>query len=260
MLMTAILTLQVFVPALRMKSQLVSAIDPSIEAQILNSTVQIRLFAPLPCPQTDDVPANCGGQYVMAQGLGSMVLWDEVKVIVTHNHWGDMLKDAEYVQIHDAQGNLIMKMWMDEFTNLIRYNDPGTLVLNAPAGLAIVPAGLGDDQNVVPGEIVNLVHQDPVNPGRVNVLQARVVTFKEYHGQPVVKLAILDNVMIIPGDSGGGIWLNGELIGNMWASFINTIKLPGSMETSLAAPLPSFYIQAAEVAPVDSQLPCCDLV
>ncbi len=254
MIMTAILTLQVFVPALGAKSQPVTPIDPSIKAQILNSTVQIRLFAPLPCPQTDGVQANCGGQYVMAQGLGSMVLWDGATVIVTHNHWGDMLKDAEYLQFHDAQGNLIMKMWMDEFTSLIRYNDPGTLVLNVPAGLSIAPANLGSDQGLTAGDIVTLVHQDPINPDSLTLLQASVVTFKKYHGQAVVKLAIMDNVTIIPGDSGGGIWINGELVGNMWASFINTFKLPNSPETSLAAPLPIVDFRAAETDAAVSQL------
>jgi hypothetical protein len=60
----------------------------------------------------------------------------------------------------------------------------------------------------------------------------------------VVKLAILDDAILVPGDSGGGIWLNGKLVGNTWASFINTIKLPFSSNTSLAAPLPSLHLQA----------------
>jgi len=243
------LTVQVFAPLLGTKSQPVTPIDPMVEEYILRTTVQIRLFAPLPATQPDCGQAGCGDPcYVMAQGFGTMVLWEGATVIVTHNHWGDMLKDAQYVHILDAYGNLLLKLWMNEFASLIRYSDPGTLVLDAPAGLSLASADLGIDQSVAAGDIVTVVRQDPADSDRVDLLQARVLSFKQYHGLPVFKLAILGEGSLVPGDSGGGIWFHGELVGNTWASFIKPFKLPMLSETGFAAPLPPLYFQNGETA------------
>jgi hypothetical protein len=247
MIMTTILTLQVFVPAFVAKSQTIPALDPAIKGEVLNSTVQIIMYAPLPTNQPDDGQTDCRYKsYVMAKGFGTMVLWQGEKFIVTHNHWGEMLEDAEYVKIQDAYGNFLVKMGIDEFTSLIRYTDPGTLILDSPAGLPTTSADLGKDINMVTDDIVTVVRQDPVNPDQVDISQARVLRMKNYKGLTVVNLAILDDAMLVPGDSGGGIWMNGKLVGNTWASFINTIKLPLSLETSLAAPLPMAYFQDGE--------------
>ena len=262
MITTAILTLQVFVPALIAKSQPAHTFDPAIAAQILNSTVQISMYAPLPNEPLDGGQADGAHKsYVMANGFGSMVLWKGEAVIVTHNHWGEMLQDAEYVKIHDAYGNFLLKLERDEFTSLIRYSDPGTLVLDVPDGLTATSAELGEDLNMVRDDIVTLVRQRPDDPGQVEVLQGRVLRMKNYKGLAVIKLAILDDAMLVPGDSGGGIWLNGKLVGNTWASFINTIKLPLSADTSLAAPLPMAYFQGRAVASeVTSPLLTADLI
>jgi hypothetical protein len=249
MIAIAILTLQFFVPALVTKSKLVPAIDPTIKAEILNSTVQISMYAPLPADQSDEGHTDCGYKsYVMAKGFGTMVLWQGQSVIVTHNHWGKMLEDAEYVKIQDAYGNFMIKIAIDEFTSLIRYSDPGTLVLDMPAGIATTGAEFGFVNQMATDDIVYVVRQDPEDSEKADVLQARVLNMKDYKGLTVVKLAILDNAILVPGDSGGGIWMNGRLVGNTWASFINTIKLPLSSNTSLAAPLPSLHLQADEEA------------
>jgi len=236
----------VFTPS----SQPVGPIEPDVAKGILHNTVQIRLFAPLrECEQS-----GCGSQgYVMAQGLGSVVIWQGATLIVTHNHWGEMLADAEYIRILDAQGNQLRELGMEEFSNLILYRDPGTLVFAAPAGLPAA-ASLDKHIQVQIGDVVTLVHQAADDPDRVELLQARVVRNKNYKGQPVFKLALAGEGQIIPGDSGGGIWLNGALVGNMWSSYINTIKFPFSAEISLAAPLPSGYLQYTESARADSHL------
>ncbi len=231
-----ILALVVFCSGFLSPSQVVAAIEPEIAQTILNNTLQIRLFDPVAI----DGQANASNKaYVMAQGLGSLVSWQGASVIVTHNHWGEMLASAEYAHILDAQGNLLLKLGMAEFKNLVLYSDPGTLVLAAPAGL---PAAITVDEEVAPaaGDVVTLVHQSTTDPNQLDLLQAQVVKSHNYKGQIVYKLALVDDGQIIPGDSGGGIWLNGQLVGNMWASYFETVRLPFSAETSLAAPLPYF--------------------
>jgi len=242
------------------KAQPVEPIDPATEDSILSTTLQIKLFAPLPSTEIEAEGSEIlSKSYVMAKGLGTLVRWQGERVIVTHNHWGDMLKNAEYVTIHDAYNKLLVKLALNEFTSLIRYSDPGTLILAAPSGLPAEAAELGNDMTVVSGDILNVVRQNPDDPDQVEVVQARMIRIKDYKGQPVIKLAILDEVEIIPGDSGGGNWHEGKLVGNTWASFINTIKLPNSPETSLASPLPLSYLQASETAPADTLLQVASL-
>jgi hypothetical protein len=235
------------------KAEEVNPIDPIAEEYILDSTVQIKLFAPLPANEVGQTDYAIKS-YVMAKGLGTMVDLQGEIVIVTHNHWGDMLKDAEYVTIHDADGNQLIKLGMSNFTDLIRYSDPGTLVVDAPAGLPSNAAKVSEDTTMQPGEIIYVARQDLVNPDQVEVIQARMLRMRDYKGQSVYKLVILDNGVIVPGDSGGGNWSNGKLVGNTWASFLNTIKFPNSPETSLAAPLPVGYIQSTETTPVETQV------
>jgi hypothetical protein len=163
------------------------------------------------------------------------------------------------VTIHDAFNSLLVKLTLNEFTSLICYSDPGTLILAAPSGLSVTAANHGDDMIIESGDILNIVRQDPANPDQVEVVQARMLRMKDYKGQPVIKLALLDKVEIIPGDSGGGNWHQGELVGNTWASFINTIKLPNSPETSLAAPLPLSYLQASETLPTETPIQVASL-
>jgi hypothetical protein len=258
--LAGLVLVQVFSSVHQTKAQSVTPIDPATEEHILNSTIQIKLFAPLPDSETEAGQPDGGSKsYVMAKGLGTLVRWQGERVIVTHNHWGDMLKNAEYVTIHDADNKLLVKLALSEFTSLIRYSDPGTLILAAPSSLSAIAADLGDDMIVESGDILNVVRQDPHNSDQVEVVQARMIRMKDYKGQPVIKLAILDEVEIIPGDSGGGNWYEGKLVGNTWASFINTIKLPNSPETSLAAPLPMSYLQASETAPADTYLQVASL-
>ena len=228
----------------------VDPINPSIASQILNSTVQIRLFTPIEDAGISDGQAV----YVMSQGLGSLVEWQGVSVIVSHNHWGEMMDEAEYAQIMDANGDLICKLGLEALNNLILYSDPGTLILAAPAGLSATSTIADQNTTILADDVVTLVHQDPENIDRLVLLQARVVKLQDYKGQPVYKLALIDDIQIISGDSGGGIWSENVLVGNMWASYFDTIKLPFAAETSLAAPLPSIQLAMGDITAAVSLL------
>ncbi len=47
-------------------------------------------------------------------------------------------------------------------------------------------------------------------------LAAQVVAVGDDGQHSVMKLQSVDGQTVIPGDSGGGIWLGGVLVGNMW--------------------------------------------
>src|SRR5512147_1483255 len=67
-------------------------------AEILSATLQIEISLP--------IDAN-SDRFVRAKGLGSLV-WDgEETLLVTHNHWGDVLKEKALVAFYDTDGRLI---------------------------------------------------------------------------------------------------------------------------------------------------------
>src|SRR4030067_3038910 len=78
--------------------------DSTFKNQILETVVQIRAYALSPNSGLDDqgqVQINAGGdpervieiEYSVAKGLGTLVSTGNERVIVTHNHWGDMLAE-----------------------------------------------------------------------------------------------------------------------------------------------------------------------
>jgi len=200
-------------------AQTKTTIDPVIEAHILGTTLQIKLFAPKPGHQ----PATGARPYILAQGLGTLAIWHDEHVIVTHNHWGEMLTNAEFVQILDAQGQLELELSGADFRTLLRYQDAGTLIVTAPESLdpnhSANLAVIGDCRKVAAGEAVVFVHQALDGNSSVALLTAEMVDLTEYKGLAVFKVRSLNGQPIISGDSGGGMWHDGLLVGNMWGRF-----------------------------------------
>ena len=173
-----------------------TTIDPVIEAHILGTTLQIKLFAPKPGHQ----PATGARPYILAQGLGTLAIWHDEHVIVTHNHWGEMLTNAEFVQILDAQGQLELELSGADFRTLLRYQDAGTLIVTAPESLdpnhSANLAVIGDCRKVGAGEAVVFVHQALDGNSSVALLTAEIVDrlntkawqYSRYrpNGQPII--------------------------------------------------------------------------
>lgn len=197
--------------------QPIPAPNSQVEDELLERTVQIKMYSPLPAEEPMSKPESDPQQYLVTHGLGSLVVWQGKYVVVTHNHWGDGLNQAEYVQIYDWQDKLLRTMGKDKFMSLILYSDPGTLVIYDPTATWVSAGHLGDEQSVVAGDIVTIAHQDLVNPGKVDLMQAEVVGLQNSDGLTVLGVVVMDNGKIIGGDSGGGVWMDGELIGNTWA-------------------------------------------
>lgn len=84
------------------------------------------------------------------------------------------------------------------------------------------PGKLGDGEDVQPGDLVLVSYRRPGDRSKIDLLAAEVMAITSYKGLPVFKLRSLDGQAIQNGDSGGGIWLNGKLVGNMWATLAFT--------------------------------------
>lgn len=182
------------------------AVVPVDLEQIKQATVLIHM----------ELPTATG--VALGSGMGTLAQVQGENYLVTHNHWGELLQDMTIVGLRDADNHMIMPMYGSEFKSLIVYQDPGTLVLHAPAGLAeaLTPASLVCAADLQVGDIVQLVVLDAPIWGKAAIHDAAVEETRAYKGEPIFKLHRLDNQPIHPGDSGGGVWFAGKLVANNW--------------------------------------------
>jgi hypothetical protein len=155
--------------------------------------------------------------YTECRGLGTVIDINGENYLVTHNHWGDCLSNADLLELSDAWGNLLLSLSGAEWNSLHIYQDAGTLILKAPQGLRTVPASLGDGRQVAAGDKVYIVHQNPQTPAQLEIIAADVASLGGDFG-PLSWTMHVPGSIIVHGDSGGGIWAHGELVGNTWAT------------------------------------------
>jgi hypothetical protein len=170
------------------------------------------------------------------------------------------------VQFRNAAGDPLLEMDAVAFKNLIRYQDGGTMIVGrSPGGdrsdylsamisisqakynYRIVPAELGSGDPIKEGETLVIVRQGRNGSKAVELMAVSVESTGEQWGQLVYKLRSEAGGDIMPGDSGGGLWLGDRFVGNMWKSkytySVNWDSLELEQEwteTSYAAVLPDF--------------------
>jgi hypothetical protein len=230
------------------KAYAATSIDAATKQHILSATVRIVFYAPLldknGQPQIVKAKEQQEAQYVAFKskdGLGTMVNMNGETVIVTHDHWTfqDKLKMARF---YDAGGVLLEEMDSDEFHQLIRYRDGGTMILALPTQLE-APAVIGNARIVQPEDVVLIAYKTPKS-SRLDVLEMRVTNVYKHHGRNVFALVSPDGEVVNHGNSGGGVWYRGKLVGNMWGTIQKLLisKEQGnalkSTDRSIAAMLP----------------------
>jgi hypothetical protein len=104
-----------------------------------------------------------------------------------------------------------------EFRKLLRFEDAGTMALDAPTSIDLTPVSLGDSRKVTPGQVVLLARRQPGDTSKVEVIQATINAAEQYEARLPWRLETPNDPPMAPGDSGGGVWLDGQLVGNLWA-------------------------------------------
>jgi hypothetical protein len=220
---TKILPLVTVTPAAR--AQIV--LNEAEVEQALGSTVRILMFFP-----AGDTAGQSNGQAVslkLAMGMGTLVEGEGEPVIITHDHWGHPFSELMLVEFRSTSDELLLEMNGPAFAELVRYQDGGTLIFAAPQGLvsgqvtAPSPASPVAGAPAV-GDVVLVIRQRPDNQDLATVLAAEVSATGRREGNPVYELRSLDGQPIVPGDSGGGVFLNGRLVGNLWSTEMATGK------------------------------------
>jgi hypothetical protein len=198
---------------------------------ILSATIQISIF---PAAENSASSANSTGA-VYERGLATLVQRDSSFFLVSHDHWTN-LEQAGRVEFRDAASELLVELTGAEFNSLIRYQDQGTMLLTAPLQLhpqyqaLLASRSEGDSRRPVAavplrrvgavqvGQVVTIAYRSGEGRNQVALLPATIIEIANFDGKPSIRLQSLDGTPILPGDSGGGIWLDGELVGNMWLS------------------------------------------
>jgi hypothetical protein len=157
-------------------------------------------------------------------GIGTLIEHQGQAFLVTHNHWGEVLEsDTATVEFRDAHNRLIQPLFSSAFKELIVYQNPGTLVLRAiPALLEYAtPTKIVDASLLEPGALVRVAYRQLPERDAVAVLEAEIVKTGVFEGEPVYQIRCLEGQGLQKGDSGGGVWYNGSLIGNNWAVLVD---------------------------------------
>jgi len=110
------------------------------------------------------------------------------------------------------------------FAKQIIFQDAGTLVLRPPQELinVLVPVSMDAIPQIAAGETVDVVYRESPAREKAAIQQAVVEEIITYKGLPVYRLRGLDGQPIQPGDSGGGVWYKGALVGNNWATLMES--------------------------------------
>ena len=196
-------------------------IDPAARQQILEATVQITLFAPLldetGQPKLAEVNGQQLVQYVVGEGLGTLVSENGRDLIVTHDHW-TLLEDMTKATFTNVSGDLLLTATAVEFAQMIQYRDGGTMIL-ALTGNLPGTAVLSRSETIGQDDVLLLAYRQPETM-QVDVVPVLVEELKGYQERPSFYLHSLHDEAIVGGNSGGGLFANGKLVGNMWITLV----------------------------------------
>jgi len=205
----------------------------------MEATIQIIMF-PIDSDEVERIEA--GQERIITKcssGLGTLVNHKGEILLITHDHWR-CLDRLGKVQFRNAAGEQLYVLDGETFKDLIRYRDGGTLILGRSTGedrpdylsalvwssrkesvRLIVPAELGIGINAGIGETLMIVRQGRNGATSVDLIKASVESIEERWGQPAYELRSANGENIMPGDSGGGLWLGEYFVGTMWKSWLD---------------------------------------
>ena len=192
---------------------------PSLADQqrVLDASLQIVLQS-----------VDAAGNVDIARGVGTLVNLNGQRVLVTHNHWGHLLQQGATVTFWSAYGQLVHTMNSADFNTHTLYSDAGTLVLQPMVGLAAIQQTInaGSLTAVISGQDVWAVRQIAPNVRGLRLQSLTVDHHRTVEGLSAIQMRSQTAQPIIKGDSGGGLFINGSLVGNMWLTLTLTDGTP----------------------------------
>lgn len=208
-----------------------AAHDVASDEQILQATVIIRIKAQALDGEGQAITVPRNGRevpvYLTSGGLGTVVDGGRNRFIITHDHYAQLDAPVAEVSITDNSGTRIV-MDIRAFHRLIHYRNNSVIILDAPADL-LGGAPFADGETVQPDSIVQVVHRQK-NTDTLVVVPAIVERLTEYQGIPCFRVRNLNGELIEKGNSGGGVWYQGRLVGIIHRTITNTCASPATVE------------------------------
>lgn len=223
-----------------------TAVSPVLRQRLRYATVRIKMAAPARGRDGALIRLTDGVLHDTSAGLGTLVVEDGATWIITHAHWATPFDTLSTVTFSDWNNRELLTLSRQEFLQSVRYRDDGTLVLLAPWPLATKAAVRINRDPLTVRTRLHIVYQDPATR-TLDVIPMALEAERAFSGLPVWRLRSLERRSLAPGNSGGGVFLNGRLAGNIWLSSQWEVNLPRSdrpearrLNTffSTAAPLP----------------------
>jgi hypothetical protein len=162
----------------------------------------------------------------MEHSIGTIISGDRV---LTHNHFDPGNWSITDYILFTSNTGVETKVEKSKVND--QPKDAGTMVFQLPSGTSLggTPAPLGDPSTLSVDDTVQTVYYDD-GANRMDVLSTKIDRLGP-NGGGVLEARLADPSTIIdPGDSGGGMFKGGQLVGNTWS--IN--------ETTKGVRLPSF--------------------
>ncbi|MFO7664297.1 MAG: hypothetical protein R6X18_17125 [Chloroflexota bacterium] len=195
-----------------------AAIEPTAAPiePLVRATIKLQILAPYVDVHGNQIVVREDGRDTqlnsVSTGLGTLVNTRDGTYIVTHDHYAQLDASCANVEMTDYTGSEVL-LDIVSFRALIRYRNNGVLILDAPVGL---PKGVsaGNGEEVEPGAEVQIVHRD-ADTGRLSIVPAVVERWIDYQGIPSFRLRNLNGEVFRKGNSGGGVWYEGRLVGSI---------------------------------------------
>ena len=219
------------------------------DADILAMSVGITMIdRVIECPVDDhpEFPQDLStGQALGTVGLGTFIEGKADRpTILTHNHYFLNFEKVDTITILGYQNSPFAAVEMtNEVRNGIRPLDPGTLIIELPDEYNYLVDGakaakIGNPNQVVVGQRVQQVfsNYDPNLHAPAGVIETEIrkapFSFSDLARRGDVEVLELTNPngKLIEGDSGGGVFWNGQVIANAYLS---------DAQTNLAATIPT---------------------
>ena len=199
-------------------------IDEATRQTVLNATIKISFFAPKVDENGQQVVNMVDGErqvvYTGGTGLGTVVEQNGETIIVTHDHWKLIDNAQAIVELANAQGDLLVTMNGPEFGALIRHRDGGTTIVGMPASIAsqFTPASTDSASLVDNNGVLVIAYRN--QDDSVSVAATIVSDLNQVDGLDMVEMISVDGKIVYTGNSGGGVWADGQLVANMWATVL----------------------------------------
>ncbi|HSG18037.1 MAG TPA: hypothetical protein VLE70_17205 [Anaerolineae bacterium] len=225
-------------------------IDQAARQRILEVTIKIRMIS-LTEPGNNQFAGDNGGspqdEIMFGYGLGTLAKINGETVIITHDHWNLLSDPQTVILISSLVDDMKLVISRNEFVNRIRYRDGGTMIVDAPAQLAarssLAPElAAAGELAVQPGDNLYIVHRQLEVNDALTVEPVALKSVDKSEAPSSLTLQSINGIAVGPGNSGGGVWHDGQLVANIWSA---VLCRAGGL--AVAAYQPTNLSQAAQI-------------